>query len=102
MANMEKSHFSEWLFFIFGMVFVLYWSVIKIQSTMKKYICELYGKKSKEEICTCMGKPVYGWGMRFYKDKECKELASINPYHYIRKDKVMLMGGVYVLVHVVK
>ena len=46
--------------------------------------------------------PVYGWGMRFYTDKECKELASIDPYHYIRKDKVMLMGGVYVLVHVVK
>ena len=58
----------------------------------KKYICELYGKKSKEQICTCMGKPVYGWGMRFYKDKDCTVLASIDPYHYIRKDKVMLMG----------
>lgn len=68
----------------------------------KNYICELYGKKSKEEIGTCMGKPVYGWGMRFYKDKDCTELASIDPYHYIRKDKVMLMGGVYVLVHLVK
>ena len=68
----------------------------------KNYICELWAKKSKEEIGTCMGKPIYGWGMRFYKDKDCKVRASIDPYHYIRKDKVMLMGGVYVLVHVVK
>lgn len=69
---------------------------------MKDYICELYGKKSKEYIGTCCGVPIFNWGMRFYKDKNCTELASIDLYHYIRKDKVMLMGGVYVLVHVVK
>ena len=69
---------------------------------MKKYISELWAKKSKEQIGTCMGEPIYGWGMRFYKDKDCKILASIYPYHYIRKDKVMLLGGVYVLVHLVK
>lgn len=69
---------------------------------MKNYICELWAIKSKEEIGTCMGRPIYGWGMRFYKDKECKVLASIDPYHYIRKDKIMIMGGVPVLVHVIK
>lgn len=69
---------------------------------MKNYICELWAKKLKEQIGTCMGKPIYGWGMRFYKDAECKNLASIDPYHYIRKDKVMVLGGVPVLVHVIK
>ena len=69
---------------------------------MRNYICELWAKKSKEEIGTWMGKPIYGWGMRFYKDKECKNLASVDPYHYIKKDKVMVLGGVPVLVHVIK
>ena len=68
---------------------------------MKHYISELWAKKSKEGIGTCMGKPIYGWGMRFYKDKDCKFLSAIDPYHYIRKDKVIIMDGVPVLVHVI-
>lgn len=68
---------------------------------MKNYICELWAKKSKEYIGTCCMEPIFGWGMRFYKDKECQVLLAIDPYHYIRKDKVMVLGGVPVLVHVI-
>jgi len=70
--------------------------------TKKHYISELWAKKSKEEIGTCCGRPVFGWGMRLYKDAECKNLAAIDRYHYIRKDQVMTLNCVNVLVHVVK
>jgi len=70
--------------------------------TKKHYISELWAKKSKEEIGTCLGRSVYGWGMRLYKDAECKKLAAIDPYHHIRKEQVMTLGGVNVLVHVIK
>lgn len=63
---------------------------------------ELYAKKCKIEQGTCMGVPIYGWGMKFYKDAECKNLEAIDPFHYIRKDKVMTLSGIRVLVHVVK
>lgn len=49
-----------------------------------------------------MGVPIYGWGMKFYKDTECKNLSAIDPFHYIRKDRVMTLSGMKVLVHVVK
>lgn len=69
---------------------------------MKHYVSELWAKKSKEYIGTICGEPIFGWGMRFYKDAECKNLSSIDPYHYIMKDKVMILGGVPVLAHVIK
>ena len=62
----------------------------------------VYGVKSKEYVGTCMDRPVFMWGMRFYKDPECKDLAFIDPFHYKNKDGVVKFGGVPTLVHVVK
>lgn len=68
----------------------------------KPYIAERYAKKSKEIQGYCMGRPVRGWGMRFYTDKECTILVYVDQFHYIKKDQVMMLQNAPVLVHVVK
>lgn len=69
----------------------------------KDYVCELYAKKTKAVIGTSLGKKIYGWGMTFYKkDEKGLTFTAVDPYHYFRKDKVMVLNGVRVLVHVVK
>lgn len=69
----------------------------------KDYVCELYAKKTKAVIGTSLGKEIYGWGMTFYKkDEKGLIFVAVDPYHYFRKDKIMVLNGVRVLVHVFK
>lgn len=74
------------------------------KANKKDYVCELFAKKTKAVIGTSSsGKEVYGWGMTFYKKEENGlTVTAVDPYHYFRKDKVMVLNGVRVLVHVVK
>lgn len=58
--------------------------------------------KQKDCICTRWAKRIkltrkhqYGqyttYGMGYFRDKECKDLYCIDPYHFIRKTKARVM-----------